>query len=470
MNEHNPPTAARFPRERRGVIAVFIALCLVVILCFGALAVDIGYLTRVQSQLRNAVDAAALAGAGAMSDGEEAAIATVRESFARNVVAGRNLNEAEYEVELGEWAPDTQDFAPGEFDLPSAIRVTGSRDDIPTFLARAVGQDTQALRASAVATYLPRDIMLVLDYSASMNYDTQLRTLSYLGREVVEQGLRNVYEDLGSPRYGNMTWEPRYIESAAAAHILEELGLTGVPYPYPVGSWTEYFTYVQRALNIRLAGYQKHYGYLTLVDYWQNSRPMFSETPDLWKTRHQPMTAMKNAVTLFLDYVAEADVQDRVGLTVYDGPDGTALVEQGLTREFAAVDAISRQRQAAHHGRHTNIGDGIRIGAEELRRTGRPGSYKLLVLMTDGQANRPVGMNARTYAIEQAEIAAAQGIRFLTISFSALADKRLMEDIAQIGRGVHFNVPGNGTIEEYEADLMEAFGAAARYRPLRLVR
>jgi hypothetical protein len=241
MNEHHLPTAARLPRERRGVIAVFIALCLVVILCFGALAVDIGYLTRVQSQLRNAVDAAALAGAGAMSDGEEAAVATVRESFARNLVAGRNLNEAEYLVELGEWDPDGQDFTPGELDLPNAIRVTGSRNDIPAFLARAIGQDTQSLRASAVATYLPRDIMLVLDYSASMNYDTQLRTLSYLGREVVEQGLRNVYEDLGSPTYGNLTWEPRFVEPAATHLLLEELGLTNVPYPYPVGSWSEYF-------------------------------------------------------------------------------------------------------------------------------------------------------------------------------------------------------------------------------------
>ncbi len=470
MNNNGDSNDRQRFRPRRGAVAVIVALLLIVILCFGALAVDIGYLTRVQSQLRNAVDAATLAGAGAMSSGNDAAIATVRDSFGKNLVAGRNLTEQEFVVELGDWDPEKQEFIPTAIDLPSAIRVSGTRDDISVFFARTIGMETQSLQANAVATYLPRDIMLVLDYSASMNYDTQFRHLPHLGRDVVEQGIRHMYEDLGSPQYGNMTFEPRFIETTDAVLLLEELGLTDVPYPYPVGSWQEYFMYVQRAFFVRNVGYQKYYGYLTLLEYWQSVRPTHWETPDLWRTRHQPMTAMKNAVTLFLEYVARADVHDRVGLTVYNAPDGTALVEQGLTRDFDAVDAISRHRQAAHHDRHTNIGDGIRIGAEELARTARPGAFKLLVVMTDGHANRPLGINAREYALQQAQIVAAQGIRFLTISFSALADELLMEEIAEIGEGLHFNVPGRGTIEEYEAQLIEAFVEAARYRPLRLVK
>jgi hypothetical protein len=455
---------------RRGAVAVLVALLLIVILCFGALAVDIGYLTRVQSQLRNAVDAATLAGAGAMSFGDDAAIVTVRDSFGKNLVAGRNLTEQEFLVELGDWDPEKQEFIPVAVDLPSAIRVSGTRDDVSVFFARTIGMETQTLQASAVATYLPRDIMLVLDYSASMNYDTQFRHLPHLGRDVVEQGIRNMYEDLGSPRYGNMTFEPRFIETTDAVLLLEELGLTDVPYPYPVGSWQEYFMYVQRVRFVRNVGYQQHYGYLTLLDYWQSVRPTHWETPDLWMTRHQPMTAMKNAVTLFLEYVARADVHDRVGLTVYNASDGTALVEHGLTRDFAAVEAISRQRQAAHYERNTNVGDGIRVAAEELARTARPGAFKLLVVMTDGHANRPVGVNAREYALQQAQIVAGQGIRFLTISFSVMADELLMGEIAEIGGGLHFNVPGQGTVEEYEAELIEAFVEAARFRPLRLVK
>lgn len=469
MNENVDLHDRQRSHQRRGAVAVIVALLLIVILCFGALAVDIGYLTRVQSQLRNAVDAATLAGAGAMSSGDDAAIATVRDSFGRNLVAGRNLTEDEFVVELGDWDPEKQEFIPVVVDLPSAIRVSGTRNDVSVFFARTIGMETQTLQAQAVATYLPRDIMLVLDYSASMNYDTQLRHLHHLGRNVVVQGIRNMYEDLGSPQYGNMTFEPRFIGTTDPVVLLEELGLTDVPYPYPGGSWQEYFMYTQRAFFVHNAGYRQQYGYLTLLEYWQSVRPTYQETPDLWMTRHQPMTAMKNAVTLFLEYVARADVHDRVGLTVYNAPDGTALVEHGLTRDLAAVDDVSRRRQAAHYDRHTNIGDGIRVGAEELARTARPGAFKLLVVMTDGHANRPLGVNARQYALQQAQVVAGQGIRILTISFSALADEILMQEIAEIGGGLHFNVPGRGTIEEYETQLIEAFVETARYRPLRLV-
>ena len=48
--------------------------------------------------------------------------------------------------------------------------------------------------------------MLVLDYSASMNDDSELRRISEYGegvRETVEANLLQIYQDLGSPTYGN---------------------------------------------------------------------------------------------------------------------------------------------------------------------------------------------------------------------------------------------------------------------------
>ena len=50
-------------KDQRGAVAVIVALTLVVLLAFGALAVDLGYLMMVKNELQNAADAGALAGA-----------------------------------------------------------------------------------------------------------------------------------------------------------------------------------------------------------------------------------------------------------------------------------------------------------------------------------------------------------------------------------------------------------------------
>ena len=51
------------PRSRRGVIVPLAALCLVGLLAFVALALDLGLLMIARNQCQNAADAAAMAGA-----------------------------------------------------------------------------------------------------------------------------------------------------------------------------------------------------------------------------------------------------------------------------------------------------------------------------------------------------------------------------------------------------------------------
>ena len=48
-------------------------------------------------------------------------------------------------------------------------------------------------------------------------------------------------------------------------------------------------------------------------------------------------------------------------------------------------------------------------------------------------------------------------------------DDALMQQIADTTGGRHFNVPGGGTIEEYEAQLKDVFREIAADRPLRLL-
>jgi Mg-chelatase subunit ChlD len=98
------------------------------------------------------------------------------------------------------------------------------------------------------------------------------------------------------------------------------------------------------------------------------------------------------------------------------------------------------------------------------------GAYKVIVLMTDGKANMPSGRNPETYALQQAQLAADAGIKILTISLGADADKSLMDQIAQTTDGIHFNIPGGQTVAEYTADLKGVFAQIAKERPLKLVK
>ena len=51
-------------KDERGVSAIVVAVVLVMLIGFLALAIDIGYLYATKNELQNTADAAALAGAG----------------------------------------------------------------------------------------------------------------------------------------------------------------------------------------------------------------------------------------------------------------------------------------------------------------------------------------------------------------------------------------------------------------------
>ena len=60
--------------------------------------------------------------------------------------------------------------------LPSAISVSMTYPNLPFFFGRVLGRNTFDLQSSAIAMYQPRDIMLVLDFSGSMNDDSELKS------------------------------------------------------------------------------------------------------------------------------------------------------------------------------------------------------------------------------------------------------------------------------------------------------
>jgi len=304
-----------------------------------------------------------------------------------------------------------------------------------------------------------------------MNDDSELRHIDSMGQATVEANLLEIYQELGSPVFGNMQWAPVHNASDRNWRVKRALGLDNVPYPFPSGSWDDYISYVRTSGYIDDAGYRKDYGYLTLVNYWLEKRPRFSQTPGLWQTSEQPITAVKDAVTVFLAYLQEVETKDRLGLSIYTSVDDTALLEMPLSEDFQQTEDISRRRQAGHYDTMTNIGAGIQTARIELEDNARDNAFKMIVLMTDGIANLPNdAATAKQHALNQAQICADNGYPIVTVSLGAGADVALMDQIASMTGGMHFNIPGGQSVAEYEEELKDVFREIASDRPLQLVK
>ena len=94
---------------------------------------------------------------------------------------------------------------------PASMQVTMTYPNLPFFFGRVLGKDTFAMTASCTAMFQPRDIMVVLDFSASMNDDSTLAAIGKLDRSVVEGSLLNCWNDLGPPTFGNLGFTPNWV-------------------------------------------------------------------------------------------------------------------------------------------------------------------------------------------------------------------------------------------------------------------
>ena len=146
----------------------------------------------------------------------------------------------------------------------------------------------------------------------------------------------------------------------------------------------------------------------------------------------QPLTAAKNASNVFCDYIAAVEAADQVGLSIYThtNTDG-AYLESGLTHDVASVKPLYRNRQAGHYDTLTNIGGGLKVAREELENNGRQDAYRVIVLMTDGIANRPSG-TAEQWAINQANLCKTARIKIMAVALGLGADEDLMLQMAEI--------------------------------------
>ena len=126
-----------------------------------------------------------------------------------NNVNGQPLDPSNMTVTIGTWDTNALVFTPTS-QSPPAVQVTLADNNLPLFFGRVLNKNTVNLQASSIAMYQPRDIMLVLDFSASMAYDSQFYNMALLGLPYVQSCLQQIYTDLGSPVYGTLQYTPQY--------------------------------------------------------------------------------------------------------------------------------------------------------------------------------------------------------------------------------------------------------------------
>ena len=158
-------------QRRDGAIIVLSALLMVALLAMTALAIDMGYMFVVKTQLQVAADSGALA-AGNSLHMEANEVKAIGADFAtRHDAGGRKIKQDEVEVELGIWDAETNSFVPGA--TGNAVKVTAKRDGESLFFAKVMGHKFFATEASAISMANPKDVVFVIDLSGSMNDDTE---------------------------------------------------------------------------------------------------------------------------------------------------------------------------------------------------------------------------------------------------------------------------------------------------------
>ncbi|MEQ1827470.1 MAG: TadG family pilus assembly protein [Pirellula sp.] len=182
--------------------------------------------------------------------------------------------------------------------------------------------------------------------------------------------------------------------------------------------------------------------------------------------------ALQNAAPIFVNVLETVGDNDRVGVMGYgamkskynpaalghhglsytstpsslypSNDDWCGVLEAELTFDFDYLrqNVLNQSTLIANkYNGWTPIGAALRDSAHYLDANARPEIDKVIVLMSDGHANKPAG-DASGYALAMASYATVLNIKIYTISLGSAADEDLMQQIADLAGGKHFVASG----------------------------
>ena len=324
-----------------------------------------------------------------------------------------------------------------------------------------------------------------------------------------KNGKRITRVDLTIRKVGSstQTWSLTGINYDSST-IAAAFNLNNVRYPYASGSWSDYFDFVQTNSALPNYGYRDMYGGMTFLCYIMKEKPAYSQTKDLWKTRHYPFHAIKQGHELLCRFLTELGFDDHIGMVSYDNnhriettindnnPDlpYVDISANPLTIDYEAVRKLMHYKQAAHYSSATNMGGGVLDAIELLDNHARAGSQPQIILMTDGNSNTMDRGESSTlpsdwnwnemfdydgdgradyttsdsqarYVLKLVKQAVDKQYTVHAISVGADADRDLLRAVAWLGSGEYLDVPGGSSVAEMEDQMRAAFAKIAAAAP-----
>jgi hypothetical protein len=274
--------------------------------------------------------------------------------------------------------------------------------------------------------------------------------------------------------------------------------------PGAAASETAWKAYISHVMNLSSSsGYKRMYGYRTLMDYLMTQKPKNVNSEDLWRTPHYPFKGVKDATTLFLDFLGDLDFGDEVGYVSFATTSRaeTTLNEDGysisiasnpITNDYNSINIMQVHKQAGHYDTTTGTGYGIKEARLMLANHMRFGARPTILVMSDGLANvypsgwsLPSGWSwaavtdfdgngtadyttsdkAKQYAFYEAKVAVDAGYTIHTLGVGLNADVPFMEALAFMGSGISINIPGDTSVAQMQQDLLDAFSKIAAKVP-----
>lgn len=172
---------------RRAASLPFLAVTLVALVSFLALAIDLQMLAIAKAQAQNAADLAALTaartltGEASTSYNQSAATTNAQNIVSSNTILGQSIQASQLQLTYGSYDYDqtaqtfTANFPPTSGRPVTAVTATVTSDNSSAAFSSIFGiQFLPTVTATATAVHRPRDIILVLDLSGSMRMGTCL--------------------------------------------------------------------------------------------------------------------------------------------------------------------------------------------------------------------------------------------------------------------------------------------------------
>jgi Flp pilus assembly protein TadG len=175
------------PTRRRGIILPLLAIVIVVMVGFLALAIDLGMLAIAKTQVQQAADLSALTamrtlnGNSSINYNQSAATTNAQNVVTYNVILGTALQPSQLQLTFGSYNYNATaqtfqaNFPPTSGSPTTAVATTVTSNSLPgAFTSILKNQVLPSVSATSQAVHRPRDIALAIDLSGSMRFGTCL--------------------------------------------------------------------------------------------------------------------------------------------------------------------------------------------------------------------------------------------------------------------------------------------------------